>query len=342
MEESGDFIFYKHGSSLDTSVGVEDSSIDVASYYLLIEAVDPLCLPSYKGSTFRGGFGMALKKIACKTGDAECSSCMEYRACPYIYIFNTPPPPETEMMRLYDAAPHPFILEPPFDNRRFFQPGDHLAFGLSLLGRGIEHRDLFWDAFEEMGKTGIGKGKGRFKICGIRPAKGDAETADAGQEAELREDVCIRKIHFFERGLERDNGGGRGQISLNFLTPTRIQIQSRPITDIPFHALIRSLLRRASLLYYFHGGGDPSAWDFHGWIERATPVRQMKCDLHWYDWERYSSRQAARMSLGGVVGEVEFDGDIGPFLPLLRAGEILHVGKGTAFGLGKYTVAPFK
>ena len=33
-----------------------------------------------------------------------------------------------------------------------------------------------------------------------------------------------------------------------------------------------------------------------------------------------------------------FQGVIEPFIPLIKAGEALHVGKGTAFGLGRYRV----
>lgn len=42
--------------------------------------------------------------------------------------------------------------------------------------------------------------------------------------------------------------------------------------------------------------------------------------------------------MGGFVGEIIFEGEIEPFMPLLKAGEILHVGKGTSFGLGKYRI----
>jgi len=40
--------------------------------------------------------------------------------------------------------------------------------------------------------------------------------------------------------------------------------------------------------------------------------------------------------MGGFVGEITFEGHIEPFMPLIEAGEVLHLGKGTGFGLGKY------
>jgi CRISPR/Cas system endoribonuclease Cas6 (RAMP superfamily) len=42
--------------------------------------------------------------------------------------------------------------------------------------------------------------------------------------------------------------------------------------------------------------------------------------------------------MGGFVGDITFEGDIGLFMPLIKAGEILHVGKGTGFGLGMYRI----
>jgi CRISPR/Cas system endoribonuclease Cas6 (RAMP superfamily) len=46
------------------------------------------------------------------------------------------------------------------------------------------------------------------------------------------------------------------------------------------------------------------------------------------------------MKLGGVVGRLVLEGDLAPFVPLLRTAEIVHVGKGATFGLGKLAVEP--
>lgn len=137
--------------------------------------------------------------------------------------------------------------------------------------------------------------------------------------------------------------GGQGgitdkQLTLNFLTPTRILYNGHLTLDLEFHMLIRNLLRRLSLLYYFHCNGDSSGWDFRGIIEKAQDVKVREKNLRWYDWQRYSGRQETRIKMGGFVGEISFEGEVEPFMPLIKAGEILHVGKGTGFGLGRFKI----
>jgi hypothetical protein len=104
-----------------------------------------------------------------------------------------------------------------------------------------------------------------------------------------------------------------------------------------FHILIRTLLRRLSNLAYFHCGTELDL-NFRGLITAAEQIETVHSDLRWYDWERYSARQDTRMKLGGFVGKVTYRGDLQPFLPLLRLGEFVHIGKGTSFGLGKYMI----
>ena len=125
---------------------------------------------------------------------------------------------------------------------------------------------------------------------------------------------------------------------LRFLTPTRIRIDGDAQFSLSFDLLIRSLLRRLSLLAAVHGRG-PLDLDYRGLIERAAQVRVRQSRLRWWDFERYSNRQRCKMKLGGFVGEIEYEGEaIIEFLPLIAAGEILHVGSNTTFGLGLYEI----
>lgn len=302
------------------------------SFTFKLQARDPLVLPAYKGSTLRGGFGHAFRRVVCALRNQDCPDCLLKEKCLYSYVFETPSPADTRLMRKYEAAPHPFVLEPPLDARRIYRPGEEFTFGLSLIGKAIDYLPYFIYTFDELGRLGIGKGKAGFDLVSVS-CHGDriydsqtkilkpftlhqAETADSSSFSHLTPYI----------------------LHLSFLTPTRIQYNEHLTIDFEFHILIRNLLRRLSLLYYFHCGGDPDVWDFKGLIEKAKGVTVKERNLHWHDWERYSGRQKTRMKMGGFVGEITFEGEIGPFMPLIEAGEVLHVGKGTSFGLGKYRI----
>ncbi len=47
----------------------------------------PALLPPYKGSTFRGGFGVALKRVVCALRQQECPVCMLRDKCIYARVF---------------------------------------------------------------------------------------------------------------------------------------------------------------------------------------------------------------------------------------------------------------
>jgi CRISPR/Cas system CSM-associated protein Csm3 (group 7 of RAMP superfamily) len=71
--------------------------IKLARYEVILRAGDEgLVLPSYKGSTLRGGFGAAFQRVVCSQRDNDCHHCLLQNTCPYSYIFETAPPPGGE------------------------------------------------------------------------------------------------------------------------------------------------------------------------------------------------------------------------------------------------------
>ncbi|MDY6856446.1 MAG: hypothetical protein SWO11_17435 [Thermodesulfobacteriota bacterium] len=121
----------------------------------------------YKGSTLRGGFGNSFKKIVCVQKERDCPSCILKGQCVYSYVFETPPKPDTKVMRKYESVPHPFIIEPPSENKRGYKPREGLTFGLTLVGKAIDFLPYFIYTFEELGKIGIVKGRGRFDLKAV-------------------------------------------------------------------------------------------------------------------------------------------------------------------------------
>lgn len=148
-----------------------------------------------------------------------------------------------------------------------------------------------------------------------------------------------------ETGCECENGDSREQSSkreprlkLRFLTPARIRVQGDLQTTLPFELLIRSLLRRISALSSVHGRSHLDL-DYRGLIWRARSVRTCRSLLKWWDLGRYSNRQNEKLKVGGLIGEIEYEGgSLDEYLPLLAAGEFLQIGTGASYGLGRYVI----
>lgn len=316
-------------------------------------------MPPYKGSTLRGGFGNAFRRVVCALKKTDCSSCILKEKCVYSYVFETPPPSATKMMTKYTHAPHPFIIEPPPEKRQAYKPGDEITFGITLIGRAMDYLPYFVYTFDELGKLGIGKDRGKYLLKTVKSESLNVSGlgANCDTPSQSTDDIIYtsdtKTLKSFSPSilnLESDilNSGKSATgpflnlesdiLNLHFVTPTRIVYDGHLTLDLEFHMLVRQLLRRISLLAYFHCGEDISDWDFRGIIEKAKGVKVVAGNLRWYDWERFSARQDTRMKMGGFVGEIAFQGNIGPFMPLIKAGEVLHVGKGTSFGLGRFNI----
>ncbi len=305
--------------------------MDYERYSFRLRAEDRIQLPPYKGAAFRGGFGYAFRKVVCALKRKACDDCLLKDRCVYAYIFETPPPVGTKVMRKYTRAPHPFVIEPPAESRTFFESGDVLPLEIVLIGKAVEYLPYFIYTFETLGGMGIGPKRGKYHLESVW--QGEVKIYD-GVEKTLKK-ICVKDVTTRpETGRDRQTG----EITLEFLTPTRILYKKRLVSELEFHILFRNLLRRIALLSYFHCGGDPDTVDFKGLIRQAEAVQVRERDIHWVDWERYSTRQKTRMKLGGFVGKIVFEGDLAPFMPYIKIGEGVHVGKATSFGLGKYII----
>jgi CRISPR-associated endoribonuclease Cas6 len=313
---------------------MERFTIKFSSFSFTIETEETLILPAYKGSTFRGGFGHAFKRIVCALKNKECFDCLLKEKCIYSYVFETLPPSDTKIMRKYKTAPHPFIIEPPPEKQRIYKNGEEITFGLILIGNAIDYLPYFIYTFDELGKIGIGKGKAKYRLKNV--TSNSKKIYDS--ETKILNSTYPSVLSFEPFILNAENSDSI--LSLSFQTPTRILYNNHLTIDLEFHIFVRQLLRRISLLYYFHCNGDLSDWNLNRIIENTAGVKVREKNLVWYDWQRYSTRQDTKMKMGGFIGEITFEGNIEPFIPLIKAGEILHVGKGTSFGLGKYKIIP--
>ena len=131
-------------------------------------------------------------------------------------------------------------------------------------------------------------------------------------------------------------------LRIRLLTPLRIKRREHfvGVSDFDFRVLMGGLLRRISLLTYFFGE-TPLETDFAGLLRRAESVPIAAPALRWREWTRRSSRQNAKLQMGGVVGSFELVGaGLDPFWPYLWLGQWTHAGKGCSMGLGRYVIEP--
>jgi len=139
-------------------------------------------------------------------------------------------------------------------------------------------------------------------------------------------------------------------VTVSFLTPTFLRADGEVVRRPEFHHLFKRLRDRINALCTFFGDG-PLDVDFRGLGERAEKVRTLSAQIDWVERFRTSSKTHQRHALSGFVGSCTYDfssvdRNLSPvpyslapdFLPWLALGELVHVGKHTAWGNGWYQV----
>ena len=310
-------------------------SFRLAQYRIILEAKEPIFMPQYSGSTLRGGFGHAFKRIVCTKGLIECKNCMLNSVCPYPYVFETSPTDTTTQLRTYSDVPRPFIIDP-LETHGNYRLNEAIEFILTLIGRGIDYLPYFLVSFNELGEIGIGKGRGRFQLIEVIADSG----LDRNKNVYSHETAMVNNpniaLNFNDIQRESDKWSN-DKITLHFQTPTRILNEGQLSEELPFHVFIQRLIGRISALSYFHCG-ESLELDFKEFISQAMTVKTVESNLYWHDWSRYSNRQDRKMKLGGILGKIKYTGDLEQFLPFIALGQYTHVGKNVTFGLGKYRI----
>lgn len=304
-------------------------SLPFSEYRLHFQTESPPRLPRYAGSTWRGAFGHALKRTVCVVRDTPCASCMLSMSCAYPYLFETPPSPDSAKMRRYTAAPHPFVLviDPAQSDLDY-------ALGLTLFGRGQQFLPHMIHAFGKAGAQGLGNNRQRFELVEVdqRLMTDDVEAWSVIHEP----GQPMAPVQFGQPTLPPLPA----EVRVEILTPLRLRRQERYVTpaNFQFSDLFSSLLRRISMLSYFHTD-TPLETDFAVLTAQARAVDVLAPELSWWDWTRYSTRQDSEMQMGGLLGHFSLRGEqLADFWPYLWLGQWTHAGKAATMGLGRYRV----
>ena len=291
--------------------------LTVSKYLFRLRAETSIRLPPYKGSAFHGAFGHALKRIS-----------------PFYYQ-------ELFASGNDGAAPRPYVLLPPLDNREHYPKGHLFSCELTLLGRAEQYFPICHAALEFLGREmGLGLNRGKFTVKGVDRACPPGRPSVENSAADSAALSCSDIVQSCPVPINNE------ALTIHLPTRLRLKADGHLLAQAPeFHLFLARLLGRINTLSSLYGGGkmvEPVLRDqLLAQAQERIRLDPERTDACWRDLPRFSGRQKQWMKFGGLLGSVTWQGaaeDFQLFLPYLVIGEWIHVGGKSSFGLGKYVV----
>jgi hypothetical protein len=285
-------------------------------------AVPPTRLPN----VLRGAFDVSFR--------LDCRVCPVFGECPYPPLFRPSPPPDTDRLSRAQDIPRPFLFEPPVDGPEEIAAGSTMSVGLTVVGAAQRFFPYLVVAVRAVADRGLGPTRGRLRLDRVTAltAAGE-ETVFVDGAPTIAAAVDGTRLP----DLLRPGDAAARRVRVSFLTPTTLKRNGQLVRDPSFADLACRLRDRVSSLAAFFGDG-PVEMDFAGVAGAAAGVRTVSCTTAWDRRSRRSSRTGQVHETSGFVGEAVYEGDVGGWMPLLRLGEVVHVGKYAVWGNGRLGV----
>jgi hypothetical protein len=271
-------------------------------------ALDPVFLPMGKAANvFRGALGETLRSVSCVADCPGAKVCPRRAECAYARLFE---PVLTGGPSGLADPPRPFVLRPQFQGGRL-DAGASIAVNVHLFDLRSPFVQALTTAFSSLVDTGLGPGRGRALLEHVR--------TDSLRLA-------------LEGSAERID-----RLVVEFETPTELKVDGSMAQRPEFAVLAARVRDRIASLNHLYGSALVE-FDWRRLDDAAREVRLVRADLEWSGGKRYSTRTGQVHPLGGFRGAAEYEGNLAPFLGLLRAGEWTGVGRQTVWGKGAYRV----
>lgn len=283
-------------------------------------------LPRNKASALRGGMGEMLLRSNC-IRDRECRECDFSGECIVRRTMYSQMEIRPDFMHRGDSVGYVIECE---DYREYYEAGDILDFQLTLFGKNIVYFHQYMQAFAYLGMEGLGKNKARFSIVSVTNSRCE----------KLVEGSRIYKSRFTVQTLEEYAAyrmrEKRRENVLLFHTPLALKYQGEMIEDFRPEAVLAAIARRLYILDCFEGI-DAGKVDISGHVPKLLGQDVRRAEV-----VRYSSTHDEKIRLKGIRGSAWIKTPDETAKILLYAGELMHIGKNTSFGFGRYSLIPGK
>ena len=283
-------------------------------------------VPHYPASMLRGAFGYALKQVSCMLPKTACEACPLKQSCPYIQVF------QPQILKSNIATP--YLIQPVHLGKQVVEPHQSYVFHFMLLGEAANAQlPLLIYAWQKALKKGLGKQRMTAQLTSVQHLPAEQTIWQKGEEG------CMTEVPW----LNEEWGGLETKIAqqgvqLQIQTPLRLTHYGKRVGAREFHfsLFLLALKRRLEALQIY----IPNLPQLIDEQIRWAGLAEVKSQVQWHDWSRYSNRQKQKMTLGGLLGkmQVQFDNKahIEALLPALWLGQFVNLGKNTVFGMGHY------
>lgn len=293
-------------------------------------ARSPVYFPAGKAANIlRGALGSLFRKVACVPGCRAASTCDFAANCPYARAFE----PKQDYYSVGGPSglrdlPRPFAFRAyQLDGVRF-DSGKMFCFDVVLFESPERLLPYLVLAFRELAWSGLGPARGSAELISV-------EDLESGKLIYQNSVFNNASYSGFFCELTSTTDGTETTFRVEFLTPTELKASGQVAGCPEFSTVFSRLRDRISNLCVFYQRGSLDV-NFRELGKAAAQVVLQSGSIRHIDVERQSSRTGQLHSIGGFVGTVEYRGDLGLFLPFLRAGEWVGVGRQTVWGKGVF------
>jgi hypothetical protein len=286
--------------------------------------------PGSAANAFRGAFGHLLRRIACRPECDGPKTCSWRQQCVYARLFE---PSWQEGPSGFADAPRPFVIRAAALDGCRFQQGALFPIDVHVFDVAEPVLEYLVMVFLRLATEGIGAGRGRIDLRRVHALGADGKPSACVYEEGRGTDSSRRDL--IQLPLLSDDSAPVQTATIRFQTPTELKSRGEVLRSAPFWAVFaRARDRVATLASLYTDSLVELDIDFHGMARRAAAVRTVRSGLRWLDASRRSSRTGQVHPLGGFVGDVEYEGELAEFLPILRAAYWTGVGRQTVWGKG--------
>jgi hypothetical protein len=311
----------------------------------ICEATTPLQLEveTYRaGQNLRGALGAVMTRAYC-AGDAN--DVAHIATCPVHWLLAANEKPGQERRG--------YAIVPPIPGRdvpaeRLYEPGQRFEFGITLFGDALKFLPYFVLAVPEMGRVGVGVGRGKFALKSVwaeNPLTRARECLLAENDNLVRTPTLTMTHAEVMRIADCRLPIADCDLCLgiDFLAPVRVIHNQHTLKTPEFAPLFANLLKRLDDLAeeYCGGTGRPRE-EIDALESLAARVQLVESQTRWVEVWSGSTRRGKPSPLSGIVGRAVYAAERAVWrelLPWLLWGQLAQVGKSTVKGNGVIAIA---